>query len=339
MIETTVNNAGMMRAFATIRGYLPISAMIPCPALATKIGVRSAWIKYEGSLPTGSFKVRGAINLASQTAAGTNLFTHSSGNWAQGIAYAGRCLNLPVTVFMKPTASELKRERTRSWGATVLEIDGQPDQMTAIVKTQASQAGGVFVSPYDHNLIIEGHASCGVEIIHASKALKFNTFDVVLPVSGGGLAAGVAFAVKSNFCNPTARVVCVEPQGCDDFGESLRAGSRIAIASPRVSIADGLLANQVGECNWPVLRDNVDQAVTVSDEEMIAAMAFLFNELGIIAEPSGASTVAAGLCGKFKPEGDHTVFVVSGRNIESDAFLEMIGKTTLKKPAKKKATT
>lgn len=328
-----VTSLGMMKAFANIRSHLPIGAMYDCPALAKALGIRRALVKYDGSLPTGSFKVRGALNFASQQATGTKLFTHSSGNWAQGIAYAGRAFGLSVVVCMKPTASPLKRQRTIDFGAEVRELDGQPDQMTRLVKQMATESGGIFVSPYDHPLIIEGHASCGVEIHHACNGMGILASDVVLPVSGGGLAAGVAFAVKHHF-GSGFKVTCVEPDGCDDFGQSLRSGTRTAIAAPRMSIADGMLANQVGESNWPVLQANVDEAVTVSDQYMVEAMRLLFTELGIITEPSGAITVAAALAGNFKPKGENAVFVVSGRNIETAEFLMMTGFT--KKPAARK---
>ena len=313
----------IMGAFARIRQHLPISALYKSPDLATLLNVQNVWIKYEPSLPTGSFKVRGAINCASQQAAGTKLFTHSSGNWAQGIAYAGRAYGLPVVVFMKPTASALKRQKTMDLGADVREMDGQPDQMTAAVKEIAAQEGGVFVSPYDHPLIIQGHASCGLEINNALQCFGTNASDVVVPVSGGGLAAGVAFATKSH--SPDSCVICVEPEGCDDFAQSLRAETRIAISTPRISIADGMLANQVGEHNWQVLSDHVDLAVTVTDEEIVKAMRFLFDKLHLFTEPSGAITVAAALAGKFKPRGQNVVIVVSGANMEVDDFLRLAG--------------
>lgn len=336
-----VTKQGLLSAFARIRGFIPFGTMTECPTLATLLGVDSVHIKYEGNLPTGSFKARGALNFASSVEPGTKLYTHSSGNWAQGIAYAGNRFKLPVVVYMKPTASALKRKRTIDWGAEVREIDGQPDQISLAVQTTAEQDGGVFVSPYDHPLIIEGHGSCGKEIALSCSAMKIAPSDVLVPVSGGGLAAGVAFAIKCEY--PHANIVGVEPTGCDDFGRSLKGGERTAIAMPRTSIADGLLANQVGVSNWPVLLENVNSALTVTDDDMIRAMAFLFEEMGIVAEPSGAITVAAALRGEFKPKGKHVVIVVSGRNIETDAFLKMIGKakkkTTKKTTTRKKVTT
>jgi threonine dehydratase len=297
--------------------------MLRCTALEKSLGVPRVWIKFEGGLITGSFKVRGAlwyVSNAKDILAGRALYTHSSGNWAQALAFAGQVFDVPIVIYMAENANPLKRERTLAWGASIRKIEGQPDEMTRHVQSAANEENGIFVSPYDHPLIIEGHASCGTEISSSLMRAGIGSYQVFTPVSGGGLAAGIAYSTK-HFCGNQKVVTCVEPNGCDDFSQSLSAGERVAIAEPRASIADGLLANQVGNSNWPILKQYVDNSCQVSDDEMLAAMKLLFNELGLVAEPSGAATVAAIMQRKV-PLQDHLVAVVSGSNVDRQKFME-----------------
>ena len=197
-------------------------------------------------------------------------------------------------------------------------MQAEPDELTARVSEIAEQSGGFFLSPYDHPKIIEGHASCGIEIVEELAGMAFSPSHVICPVSGGGLSAGVSFALKC-LC-PGAHLTGVEPEGADDFRESLEQGKLVSFPRPKRSIADGLLANSVGESNQPVLLQCMDDAFAVSDEEIIEAMKFLFEKEGLVVEPSGAIGVAALLSGKVKPVGESIVIVISGRNVDIEKF-------------------
>jgi threonine dehydratase len=267
------------------------------------------WIKPESLQPTGAFKLRGATNAVLRLAGSTRgVVTHSSGNHGQALAYASREAGLPATVVMPVGAVPAKVEATRALGAAVHFVPYE--QRALATEALAAEHGLTIVPPYDHPHVIAGQGTVGLEIVE-----DLPDVDVVLvPIGGGGLAAGVATAVKA--LRPAATVIGVEPELAADAAESLRRGERVAWdpATTAQTAADGVRHATVGELTWEHLRLHLDAVVTVTEEEIVLATEFLAARYRLVAEPSGAlSTAAAVWHGDELPAG-RTVAVLSGGN-------------------------
>jgi threonine dehydratase len=269
------------------------------------------WIKPESLQPTGAFKLRGATNAVLQLGRTAGVVTHSSGNHAQALAYAARAAGLPATVVMPENAVQAKIDATRALGAHVRLVPVA--QREAAAQALADERNLTMIAPYDHPHVIAGQGTVGLEIVEDRPAV-----DVVLvPVGGGGLAAGVAVAVKA--LRPQAAVIGVEPELAADAQESLRRGERVRWdpASTARTAADGVRHAVVGELTWPHLQRYLDAIVTVSEQEISAAVEFLAARYRLVAEPSGALSTAAYLFrGADLPPGE-TVAVVSGGNVQA----------------------
>jgi threonine dehydratase len=216
----------------------------------------------------------------------------------------------------------VKFERTRSFGAEVRTYDitrdhetGERERMTREI---AEQEKGVRASPYDDPYVIAGNGVGALEIVRELQRDGRGLSHFLCPVSGGGLLAGLALAIADGF--PKARIIAVEPAGADDFRRSLAAGARVRLDRP-TSICDGLLSYDVGEHNWPILSRLVSYSVALPDAATRAAMRWLYDRHGLRTEPSGAIAVAALLDRQADLAGDgDVVVVVSGRNVDEDAF-------------------
>lgn len=277
-------------------------------------GVRQEiFIKNEGLQATGSFKLRGAYNKIAQLPAedrGRGVITYSSGNHAQGVAYAARALGVKAVVVMPGNASEKKRRATEALGAEIVLVGPASAERKQKAEELAAEFGYPIVPPYDDAAIIAGQGTCGLEIVE-----EMPDVDLVLaPVSGGGLLSGVAAAVK--YLKPEARVIGVEPELAGDARESFHTGRLVTWPAEKTTrtICDGLRTQSLGELNFEHIRRFVNDIVTVSDDEVREAMGALA-ELGITAEPSGAVTTAAVLFhGTELGDYGKAVAVMSGGN-------------------------
>jgi threonine dehydratase len=272
-------------------------------------------VKPECLQPTGAFKLRGATNAVLRLdAATTGVVTHSSGNHAQALAYAARAAGLPATVVMPADAVPAKIAATRALGATVFLV--APAERQRAADDLARRHGLTPVPPYDHADVIAGQGTVGLEIAEDAVNTGDTGDDVVVlvPVGGGGLAAGVAVAVKALL--PRAAVVGVEPELAADAAESLRARRRTAwdpALTGRTS-ADGVRHAVLGELTWEHLRRHLDAVVTVSEQEIEAAVRHLAARFRLVAEPSGALTTAAYRWHRAELPAGRVVAVVSGGN-------------------------
>lgn len=274
------------------------------------------FIKNEGAQLTGSFKLRGAYNKIAQLSPeerNRGVITYSSGNHAQGVAYAARALGTKAVVVMPSNASELKRRATESLGAEVVLVGPASAERRQKAEELAAQFGYVIVPPYDDPAIIAGQGTCGLEILE-----QLPDVDLVLaPVSGGGLLSGIAAAVKQR--SPEARVFGVEPELAADAQESFRSGQLAAWPAEKTTrtICDGLRTQSLGKLNFLHIRHFVNDILTVSEDEIREAMRVL-SAAGIPVEPSGAVTTAALLFHKAElPPSRKAVAVLSGSNVES----------------------
>lgn len=311
-----------------VRPHVSPVPLIRSYALEQELGVgssRRVWIKDYGWTPVGSFKLLGALNWMAvhhEQIGDRPVAAHSSGNFASGIAYAGMRFGKRVIIVMPETAPRVKFELTRSFGAEIRTYDITTDHQTQardrITQEIAEGEQGVQASPYDDPHVIAGNGVGALEVVRELRAQQRAISHYVCQVSGGGLMAGQALAIANEY--PTATLIGVEPAGADDFRQSLAADRRVRIDRP-TSICDGLLSYDVGEHNWPILRQLVRCSVAVPDLETREAMKWLYDRHGLRTEPSGAIATAALLTGKIDLAGDgDVVVVVSGRNVDESSF-------------------
>ncbi|MGY3691283.1 threonine dehydratase [Bradyrhizobium sp. USDA 3240] len=312
---------------AAARVVAPFAVRTPLltfPVLNERVGTQ-VFLKPEMLQRTGSFKFRGAFNkLASipQDKRSGGVVAFSSGNHAQGVAAAAKILNMQATIVMPADSPITKRERTKSYGAEVVLYDRDRDNREAIANGIASKRGATLVRPYDDPFVIAGQGTAGREIAEDMAALGLVPDIVVAPASGGGLIAGVATAVKAKF--PQSQVIVAEPAGYDDHALSLKVGHREAHAVAPRTICDALMAMMPGELTFAINSKLLANGVSVSDDEVGAAVAFAYRELKLVVEPGGAVGLAALLAGRIDAKGKNVVIVLSGGNVDADLFAKLV---------------
>jgi threonine dehydratase len=268
----------------------------------------------------GAFKFRGAYNrlsLLSPAQREAGVVAYSSGNHGAAVALAASLLGIPAVVVVPEDASRAKLAAIEGYGAEVRRYDPATERREDVASALASERGMTLVPPFDDYDIMAGQGTLGLEI---AESLRDELGLVVLPIGGGGLAAGVATAVTSLTRAP---VIGVEPAGADDTARSLRAGHRVSIPAVH-TIADGLRAAQPGELTFPVNATLLDDVVTVTENAIRQAMRFCFTRLKVVAEPSGAVALAAVLSGAVKTAGKTTAVVASGGNIDPADFAAIL---------------
>jgi threonine dehydratase len=285
------------------------------------------FIKAECLQRTGSFKLRGAYNflsLMSEAQRRSGAVGWSSGNHAQGLAEAGRLLGVKTTIVMPADAPALKVANTRASGAEIVLYDRVKDSREAIGREIAARTGATIVPPYDHAWILTGQGTAGLEIVDQARALGATLDAVAAPCSGGGLATGIALAVKG--LSPSTSVHAGEPAGFDDMTRSLAAGEKQTNARLSGSICDALLAPTPGDITFPLARDLLGPGLVVSDEEVLDAMELAFREFKLVVEPGGAVALAAALTGKMPVKGRTVAVVCSGGNVDHETFTRALAR-------------
>jgi len=278
-------------------------------------------IKAECFQRSGAFKFRGAFNkistLDEAEALDRGVIAYSSGNHAQAVALSAGMLGYHATIVMPEDAPVAKLDATRGYGAEVVLYDRYTQSREEIGAALAAERGLELVRPYDDPLVMAGQGTAALELFADVPDL-----DVLLvPVSGGGLIAGCSTVAKA--LRPGIHVVGVEPEAGDDTQQSFATGERVRIDVPR-TIADGLQATEPGELTFEVNARRVDEIVTVTDEEIVAAMVFLYERMKIVAEPSGAIGIAALLSGKVEANGKNAGVILSGGNVGAARFAELV---------------
>jgi len=327
MMDTSLLPVGYADIDAAARAIAPFAVRTPLlspPVLSERVGAK-VFVKPEVLQRTGSFKFRGAFNKLSSIppdARGGGVVAFSSGNHAQGVAAAAQILNMRATIVMPADAPLAKRERTKAFGAEVVLYDRDREDREAIARDIAGQRGATLVPPYDDPMVIAGQGTVGREIAEDLAVLGVEPDIVVVPVSGGGLVAGVATAIKARF--PRAMVMSAEPEGFDDHARSLRAGKREAHEARGRTICDALMALTPGEITFAINSRLLATGVTASDAQVAAAVAFAFRELKLVVEPGGAVGLAALLAGHVEARGKNVVIVLSGGNVDADLYARLI---------------
>jgi threonine dehydratase len=321
-LPTAADVADAARLIAPVARRTPL---ITSPELDALTGAR-VFLKAEPLQRTGSFKFRGAYNrLARLNAAErqAGVVAMSSGNHAQGVATAAQLLGMPALIVMPKDSPVLKRERTAAAGAEIVLFDREKDDRVAMAQRIAAERGATLVPPFDDFFIMAGQGTVGREIVEDLSALGLKPDAVIVPVSGGGLLAGVALAVHE--AAPGARIYAAEPDGFDDHARSLVAGERVANDRLSGSLCDGLLAPMPGELTFAVNRSRVAGGLVASEEEVRRAVAFAFRELKLVVEPSGAVPLAALLAGRLDVRDQVVALVLSGGNVDPALFARMVG--------------
>ncbi len=282
------------------------------------------FLKAESLQPIGSFKLRGAANKIAQLTPEERrrgVITYSSGNHAQGVAYAARAFGSKAVIVMPSNAPEIKRRATLALGAEIVTVGPASSERKSKAEELSARHGYVVIPPYDDPDIIAGQATCGLEILQ-----DLPDADLVLaPVSGGGLLSGVAAAVKH--LRPQCRVIGVEPELAADAQESFRAGQLVNWPAEKTSrtLCDGLRTQSLGQLNFDHIRAFVDDILTVSEIEIRAAMRRILFDARLTPEPSGAVTTAAILfhTAELLPF-ERAVAILSGGNVEPDLLADVM---------------
>ncbi len=281
-------------------------------------------VKPENLQPIGSFKLRGAYNkihsLTPQER-GRGVVAHSSGNHAQGVAYAARALGVKATIVMPSNAPKVKMKATRDFGAEIVEVGPAGNDRIRRAEELERERGLVAVPPYNDEKIIAGQGTLGLEILEEAPEVDL----VLVPVGGGGLISGVGTAIKES--RPGVKVVGVEPAFAADAQASLRTGQIQTVAAEQAvkTLADGLRSQSIGPINFDHIRKYVDDIITVTEDELKQAMRHLLFAARILSEPSGAVTTAAAIFHRHElPPAKNIVAVVSGGNIEPDSFFQIM---------------
>ncbi len=293
------------------------------PLVSTGLGSEDAplWLKAECLQLGGSFKLRGATNAVAQLSAeqrSRGVITHSSGNHAQALARAARDVGAAATIVMPSQAPNVKRAATEALGARVVSVDSS--QRVSVTEQIQQETGAEFVPPYDDRTIIAGQGTVGLEIMHDLPDVA----TVLVPVSGGGLISGVAVAVKA--VSPDVRVIGVEPELAGDLAAGFAAGERATWSSADTgrTIADGLRVTSVGDLNWAHIRSFVDDVVTVTEDQIRAAMRATMLDAKLVAEASGAVALAGYLAHSERFGPGPAVAVVSGGNADPGLLREVL---------------
>jgi threonine dehydratase len=319
--------ADVGRAAERLAGLAVATPLFSHPTLDDVVGGR-VHLKCENLQRTGSFKFRGAYNaLASldPLVRAKGIVAVSSGNHAQGVAEAARLFGVPATIVMPSDAPASKMARTLRSGARVVEYDRANEDRDDIAAKIIAEAGGTLIHPFDHPNVVAGQGTIGREIVAAMRAAGEVPDAILIPCGGGGLSGGIGIAVRDAFAD--AAIVLVEPEGFDDYGRSLATGERQSNRATAGSVCDGLLSPTPGAIGFALNRKHNASSLTVSDDDALAAVAFAFNELKLVVEPSGAVAIAAMLAKRFDGRGRTVVVLVTGGNLDQAMLLRALAST------------
>ena len=303
-------NIDMIRAAARrLEGHVRRTPLLNSPFLDDIAG-RRVWVKPECLQHTGSFKFRGgwsAVSALEPSVRAKGVIAFSSGNHAQGVAYAAKLHGVPAVIIMPADAPRLKIANTRALGAEVVLYDRMTEDRDAIGAAMAEERELTLIKPFDDPLVIAGQGTTGI-----ARA------DVIACCGGGGLTSGIALALEAEA--PGLRARTAEPEGFDDAARSLAAGEITRNAALGGSICDAIVTPQPGDLTFPILKRLCGPGLVVSDNEALQAIGHAFNRLKLVAEPGGAVALAAALFRQDEIDGDDVIVTISGGNVDSDIF-------------------
>jgi threonine dehydratase len=319
--ETAAVSLESLRAAARVLDGVAVrTPLLEVPDLAARAGV-PVGLKCELLQPIGAFKIRGAYNALARLSAGggaRGVVTSSSGNHGQAVAFAARAFGLRAVVVMPESTPQVKVDGVRRYGGEVVLTGAvrSPEQ-GARAEAIAQADGLTMIPPFDHPDVIAGQGTIGLEILEQRPDVR----TILVPVGGGGLISGISVAIAA--LAPDVEMIGVEPEGAAKLTAALAAGAPQTLAHT-ASVADGLLSRSVGTVTFDLMRRVVRRAITVTDQEIAAAVRYLHHQTTLRPEPSGAVAVAALLAGRVSAAGP-IVAVVSGGNVDPDLYQRLVG--------------
>ncbi len=316
-------NIGMIEAAAArLDGRVRRTPLLSSPFLDAIAG-RRVLVKAECLQHTGSFKFRGgwsAVSALPEDLRRNGVIAFSSGNHAQGVAFAAREHGIPAVIIMPSDAPLLKIENTRGLGAEVILYDRANEDRDAIGARLSAERGLTLIKPFDEPQVIAGQGTAGLEIAEQAAAEGMTVGDVLVCCGGGGLTSGIALALEANA--PGLRTRPVEPEGFDDVTRSLASGRIEHNARSSGSICDAIMTPAPGKLTFPIMSRLCGPGMVVTEQQAQRAMAAAFTRLKIVLEPGGAVALAAALYHPERVEGDAVIAVASGGNVDADTFCD-----------------
>jgi threonine dehydratase len=317
--DPIVDRSSIEAAAERLHGHAHRTPVLTSATLNDRVGAE-VFVKCESFQRAGAFKFRGAYNAIACLAADQRrrgVATYSSGNHGQAVSLAAREFRVRAVVLMPDDAPASKVAAVRSYGGEVVSYDRYTQDRQELGEELARAHGLALIPPYEHPDVIAGQGTVGLELLEQAGRLDV----VVAPLGGGGLMAGVSTAVTTG--QPGIKVVGVEPAAGNDHALSMAAGERVQIAVPR-TIADGLAVDRPGELTFAINSRLLDEVDVVTDEEIVAAMRFLFDRMKLVVEPSGAASIASLLSGRLSLTGLKVGAVISGGNVDTERFSRLI---------------
>lgn len=311
MPELPVRFEDVKAAAALLSGRVHRTPVATSRQLDERAGA-SLHLKCENLQRTGAFKIRGALNALSRLSdeeRARGVLTYSSGNHAQAVALAGQITATRTTVIMPEGAPVIKRRATEGYGADVVSYDPQKFSREDLAHERAAETGETIVPPYDHPHVVAGQGTAGLELLEDAGTLDM----LFVCCGGGGLLSGCALAARR--LAPNCHIVGVEPEAGDDAMRSFYSGTLQSVHNPD-TIADGARTPYLGDITFPLVRACVDDMITVSDEELIRAMHFVWERMKLVIEPTGALALAGALSGKLDIGNRRVGVLVSGGNVD-----------------------
>ncbi|WP_069298839.1 threonine ammonia-lyase [Neptunicoccus sediminis] len=303
-----------------LKGHARRTPMLTSPFLDDIAG-RRVLVKAECLQHTGSFKYRGAwsaISALPKEVRKNGVIAFSSGNHAQGVALAAAQHKIKAVIVMPSDAPKIKIENTKALGAKVVFYDRETESREEAAEKANADGSLTLIKPFDDPEVIAGQGSTGIEIVFQAKDLKVRDAEVLVPTGGGGLASGIALALKEYA--QLLRVRTCEPQNFDDYAHSLRAGRPVVNKRLSGSLCDAIITPTPGLLTFPILNRLAGPGMVVSEDECLHAMALAFHRLRIVLEPGGAAGLAAALFHGDEIDGDAVIAVATGGNVDKEVF-------------------
>lgn len=302
--------ADIQEAHLRIQAFIHHTPILSSVAINEMAGAE-IFFKCENFQKVGAFKARGAANAVSKLGKEekqNGVATHSSGNHAAALARAATVAGIPSFIVMPSNAPEIKKKAVKGYGGEIIECEPNLQARESTLDEVVAKTGATFIHPYDNINVVEGQATCALEMWE--EGIDFDT--IMAPVGGGGLLAGTA--LTSHYLSPKTKIIAGEPEGADDAFRSFQAKELIPMQSPN-TIADGLLTS-LGKINFEIIMQHVDDILTVNDTEIIQAMRLIYERMKIVIEPSCAVPLAALLKNKERFAGQKVGIILSGGNVD-----------------------
>jgi threonine dehydratase len=311
----------VVRAAERLEGIAHRTPVATSRTLDERLGAH-LFLKCENLQRVGAFKFRGAYNAIARLSTeerARGVLTYSSGNHAQAIALASRLLGVSATIVMPENAPAAKRRATEGYGASIVPYDPAKNKREDIAESLLRQSNPALIPPYDHADVIAGQGTAGRELLEDVGELDL----LLVPCGGGGLLSGSALSARR--LSPSCRVVGVEPETADDATRSFKTGTLHSVHNPP-TIADGARTPSLGKLTFPLVRENVDDMVTVADDDLVHAMRFVWERMKLVVEPTGVLALAAAITGKAEVADRRVGVILSGGNVDLAYALELFKK-------------